>query len=388
MSEFACDSDELCDTPPVRRPRRRITRRLAMLSVAMAAGGAAFAAARPALLARRSADTASRADWDAFASRFLAPEGRVIDTGNGGMTHTEGQGYGLLFAEHFDDRATFDRLLDWTERTLRRSGDALHAWRYQPDAATPVSDRNNATDGDLMIAWALLRAGERWGNGDYTAQGQAIAADLLRWCTRETAGLKVLLPAAYGFERPGRVVVNPSYYVFPAFAALAKAAPDPAWERLRDDGLRLLRVGSFGRWKLPADWLEIRDGRLDTVAPAPGWPARFSWDAVRVPLNLVWAGLAGDPAIAGLASFWEQRAHGRPPAWASLTDNTLAPFTGSCGMAAICQILHAARTEGAAQDVDALGLPHVADAEDYYASALVLLARIAWHESREAALQA
>jgi endoglucanase len=359
-----------------------MARRVALLGLAAVAGGAAFARVRPGFGSGGAADTESRDDWAAFAARYISPDGRVVDTGNGGMTHTEGQGYGMLFAAHFDDRPTFDRLLAWTESNLRRSGDALHSWQFRPDAAVAVPDRNNATDGDLMIAWALLRAGRRWGDPGYTGQGSAIAADLLRWCTREVAGVTVLLPAAYGFESAGRVVVNPSYYVFPAIAAMARAMPDTAWERLRADGLRLLGAGCFGRWKLPADWLEIRDGDWRTLAPAQGWAARFSWDAVRVPLNMVWGGLADDPALDGVAGFWQSRSRGGPPAWASLTDNAVAPFAASCGVCAVAQVLSAARAAGTD---DTPALPHVGEADDYYAAALVLLARVAWYEYRTAA---
>ena len=34
------------------------------------------------------------AEWQAFKTRFVSADGRVIDTGNGNITHSEGQGYG------------------------------------------------------------------------------------------------------------------------------------------------------------------------------------------------------------------------------------------------------------------------------------------------------
>ena len=83
---------------------------------------------------------ADKAEWEAFRSRFVAPDGRVIDTGNGGVSHTEGQGWGMLFAASYDDHPTFERIRSWTNRTLARRGDALHAWRYVPGAPQPVAD--------------------------------------------------------------------------------------------------------------------------------------------------------------------------------------------------------------------------------------------------------
>jgi len=33
-----------------------------------------------------------------YQSKFISPEGRVIDDANGGISHSEGQGYGMLIA--------------------------------------------------------------------------------------------------------------------------------------------------------------------------------------------------------------------------------------------------------------------------------------------------
>jgi endo-1,4-beta-D-glucanase Y len=212
----------------------------------------------PALLAAQPlpADDA-RADWEAFRRRFIQPDGRVIDTGNGGMSHTEGQGWGLLFAEHFGDLATFEMILGWTSRVLRRPHDALHAWRYRPGDAHPVSDTNNATDGDLCIAWALARAARRWGAQDHAAAAAGIARDVLRLLTARVDGKLVLLPGAAGFTRPAGIVVNPSYYVFPAFALLASLAPSADWDDLQHHGRWLIGQARFGRWALPPDWLQL-----------------------------------------------------------------------------------------------------------------------------------
>lgn len=359
------------------------TRRRMLLGLVGIASAVFVAQSRATHLRGRGPDTASLDDWRAFMARYITPEGRVVDTGNGDVTHSEGQGYGLLFAEHFDDRATFDSLLGWAQANLRRQGDALHAWRFRPHASVPVEDRNNATDGDLLIAWALLRGGLRWGQQDYTDLGSAIAADLLGSCVREVGDATLLLPAAFGFEHPGRVIINPSYYIFPALAGLADAVPDPRWDKLQTDGLRLLRLGRFGRWRLPADWVEIADGAVDDMAPAADWPARFSWDAVRVPLNLAWAGLTTEPALGAAASFWTNATPGRVPAWVDLRTDAFAPYPASRGVTAVAAITRAARAGVADPD-----LPHVGDSEDYYSAALVLLARIAWQESRAAATTA
>jgi endoglucanase len=343
-----------------------LARRGALAALAsLACAGPARAVGRPA---------AFGSEWFQFQARFLLPDGRVVDTGNGGVSHSEGQGWGMLFALAADDRPGFERILGWTRRVLRRPGDNLHAWRFRPDQALPVDDPNNATDGDLCIAWALLDAGTRWDIPEYRELGTAIARDILRLLVRRVGAYSVLLPGARGFELLEGTIINPSYYVFPAFAALARAVPDPAWVRLAADGLMLLRNCRFGRWGLPPDWVVL--GRADGGLTLPGnWPPRFSFDAVRVPLYLAWAGLGSEPALDRVRHFWTDPAHLVIPAWADLTNDSIAPYAASPGVAAIARLVGAQRLAG---PVVRQAEASVADAPNYYSAALSLLVRMAW----------
>ena len=36
------------------------------------------------------------ADWEAFKGTFLRPEGRIVDHHNGSVSHSEGQGFGMV----------------------------------------------------------------------------------------------------------------------------------------------------------------------------------------------------------------------------------------------------------------------------------------------------
>jgi len=115
-------------------------------------------------------------DWGAFKSAYVTADGRVVDTGNGGISHSEGQGYGMLLAEAHGDRATFDHLWGWTGVNLMRDDVRLFRWRYDPKVGAAVADPNNATDGDIFIAWALLRASRRWKEQSYANDSRAIRA--------------------------------------------------------------------------------------------------------------------------------------------------------------------------------------------------------------------
>ena len=318
-------------------------------------------------------------EWRAFCARFVRPDGRVVDTFNNGISHSEGQGWGLLCAEQAMDRENFDRILGWTTRMLSRPNDALLSWRFRPDASGGlglVDDPNNATDGDLMFAWALLRAGKRWRSEAYTAQGVAVARDVLRLLVRQVGDEAVLLPGVTGFEQRDHLILNPSYYAFPALRALAQAVPDPTWLRLAADGLSLMRRARFGRWGLPADWVALPRGG-GRPSPAPGWPARFSYDAVRVPLYLAWAGMGREPAAVGAARFWTDPNHGRVPAWTDFASDSISPYAASSGIQAVAHLTIARHASGTIQHA----LPSDNEPGDYYSAVLTLLARLAWKDS-------
>jgi endo-1,4-beta-D-glucanase Y len=201
-----------------------------------------------------------------------------------------------------------------------------------------------------------------------------IAADVLRLLTARVDGKLVLLPAAAGFENVGKLTINPSYYVFPMFPALAALVPSTDWADLQRSGLALIEQGRFGRWHLPPDWLQMNRAS-GALAPAPGWPPLCSYDAIRVPLYLIWAGLSS-PAIAAFAAFYAPRAGAPPPAWVNLETEAEAPYPAPAGMLAVARIADAAGTSSP-QPIE---LPTVADAPDYYSAALTLLARIAWQQ--------
>lgn len=341
------------------RPRRAVPRRRLLLT----AGAGLLALALP------SGGFDIATEWRDFQRRFLTPEGRILDDGQGGISHSEGQGYGLLFAVAAGDRAAFERIAGWTAATLRRPQDALHGWRHAP--ALP-RDANNASDGDLLIAWALLQGAERWRLPELRRRAASIAADLLRLCTLEVDGRLLLLPGAQGFTDRERVVINPSYYVFPALQALAALGPAPPWRRLAQDGAALLRQAQFGRWHLPADWFEIpRSGGRPSLSRAH--PPRFSYDALRVPLHLAWGGLRQEPALRAAADFWYDPGNPYRPAWADLRTDGIAPYAATPGIQAVARL----SARSASGQSSTLPSPLPSEAESYYGAVLCFLCHLA-----------
>lgn len=304
--------------------------------------------------------TISVADWLSFKTRFLHPDGRIVDPGNGGVSHSRGQGYGLLFAQAASDRGAFDALLGWTEKTLRRPDLPLHSARYAPDRTPQASDRNNATDGDLLIAWALMLAEGRWGDPHYGALSAAIRDAIATHLIVHSAGTALLLPGLAGFEGQDRLTLNLSYYVWPAINAFA-GTDDKVWEALSRDGLTLLSRARFGQSGLPTDWIDVlpRGG----LCPAQGKAPLFGFDAIRIPLYLAMGGHREQ--LAPFTTYWKAlaKAHRPLPAWVNVETNETAPEALSPGAMEIVR-----KTSG-------LKLPAPINGEDYDSSCLSLLAR-------------
>jgi len=210
-------------------------------------------------------------DWVIFQENFISPEGRVIDTGNASVSHSEGQGYGLIIAEAYGDRQAFDRIWEWTQKNLQtRPDDKLLSWQWTPDGQNggAVSDPNNASDGDLLVAWALVRAHRQWGDYKYQQAAAQILTDLakLNVIDLQDDGL-IFIPGTVGFAHDGIFTLNLSYYVFPAFRELGEAFPSSPWQQLDKSGLALVTKASFGRYGLTPDWIQLA-GTVVPAAPA------------------------------------------------------------------------------------------------------------------------
>ena len=333
----------------------------------LCAGATAWAAFRPA--GARAEDS----EWAIFKRRFIPSGERVVDTGNEGVTHSESQGWGMLFAEANNDRETFDKIWKWTRTTLRRD-DSLFSWRWLPHGTVP--DKNNASDGDVLIAWALARAAKRWDAKDYARESSAIQEAVLEFLVEEVKGRLILLPGLRGFARKELRVVNLSYYVWTALQAFGEAGGEKwraQWRRVHDDGLWLLDQAAFGTLNLPPDWLLYGDKEVQI---ADGWPPYFGFDAVRIPLYLAWHN-DGHRLARFLAAWRTPRFNGRPPAWINLRDGSVSPYAGPGGYTAIFALSQYVG-DGFKTDRPAMAL---VDADDYYSASLKLLSAMAAREA-------
>lgn len=315
--------------------------------------------------------------WQAFAEKY-EEKGRILDKDNQGISHSEGQGYGLLFAEAAGDQQGFERIWRWTQQTLQRP-DGLFSWKFEPCVSLDrqcVTDKNNATDAELLIAWALIKADQRWHKPEYLQEATRISQAVAKKLLLLHQGELLLLPGIEGFVKDKVVTVNASYLVFPALEALAEAFPEQPWQKLIKSGRRQLISQGAGVYGLPPDWA---DHTLNGFQPSSFFPARYSYDAVRVPLHLAWL---KQPLVIEefkpYLSFWA--ANDPVPAWISLAENKQAEYAWSTGMQAIAKFVKARVNNEAIRVAE---LPKLTEDDGYFSWSLVLLTHLAINETQQ-----
>lgn len=310
--------------------------------------------------------------WMAWKDTYLAQDGRVVDSLQQGASHSESQGYGLLLAATVGDEAAFDMIDEWTMDTLAVRSDNLLAWRWLPTDPRGVSDLNNASDGDLFYSWALLRAADNFNRPDLRDRAVAMASDLAATCIvphPDQGGRLLFAPAAAGFDRDTGIVVNFSYYMPRAMFDIATRTGIAAFATCATDGEALL--AELAVTGLTPDWVEIR---ADSMAIASGLSDAHGYEALRVPLFLIWSGQASHPAIARHASFHQVAAasgHVTPTVMDRLTGE-VRETSPDAGYAAILALTNCAR-----QGLDGSSVPFFTTNQPYYPATLHLMTLLA-----------
>lgn len=250
--------------------------------------------------------------WASYRERFIEPSGRVVDNANKNVSHSEGQGFAMVMAVAANDKATFVRLWKFAKSALQVRDDKLFAWRWKPGLAEPVADKNNATDGDILIAWALLEAAAAGFGDHYASSGKAILKDLAPLIRNHQRLGPFLRPGAHGFsaaDHKGSEIINLSYWVFPALERLGHLTGESRWTRLAEAGTNYLRHASANRAGLPPDWSRLSPIKA-SVTVSRQFGTDYSYNAIRVPLYLAWSDQGSAATLRPFAERWVGRKGG------------------------------------------------------------------------------
>jgi len=327
------------------------------------------------LLVMALGGSAAATDWTMYQQAFVAPDGRVMDPSQNSISHSEGQGYGLLLALMNDDRPAFDRILKWTVDNLQVRRDALLAWSWgrRPNGDWNVIDYNNASDGDILIAFALLKAAQRWDHPPHRQAAQRIIRDIRTQLAVTVKDYRLIAPAYFGFNGDAGHVFNTGYLVLPAFAEFARVDDDVLWKRVLSDSWRLLERSAFSRFKLPADWVALENGQVTVDRTRSPF---FGYEAIRVPLYLAWHG-AGErlAAFADYLQFVETASY--LPSRVNLIDGTVSADEAPAGFYAVMGLCaERLGREPLAHNLLREAAARIArEPKDYFSNTLYLLAR-------------
>ncbi|MEJ8473800.1 glycosyl hydrolase family 8 [Roseibium algae] len=257
----------------------------------IAAAGLLSLVALPGLAATQVPQPGSitQAEWHTYVSHFVTEGGRVVDDANGNISHSESQGYGLLLAYLSKDQATFDQIWSFTETNMWLRDDGLVAWKWDPATRPHIQDINNASDGDVLIAYSLALAAKKWNRSDLGDAALRIATAIATKLVFKTDEQWIITPAVTGFDSKDAEdgpVINLSYWIFEAFPVLAEMTKQGDLNKLTHSGVDLIQEARFGPDMLPSDWISLHDG----MKPASGFPTEFSYNSFRIPLYLMRSG--------------------------------------------------------------------------------------------------
>ncbi len=262
----------------------------------------------PCALATGTDDALLQAAFDAWKSELVVTEGaggfrRVVrpDTPDGvpNSTVSEGIAYGMLIAVAMDDQPLFDDLWQYSQLWLDQHG--LMQWYIDPTGtqACPGRDPDEvcgaSTDSDEDMAWALLLAAQRWGEGGALPQSylETARAQIERIYENEVErGFEVIRP---GDTWGGYQQTNPSYFAPAYYRAFGIVTGNTeGWQAVVDSSYEVIfnslneTNGNTDNGLVPA-WCNYEGTPVPPEPPGPGQLPDDNWqyDAARIPFRIV-----------------------------------------------------------------------------------------------------
>ena len=227
--------------------------------------------------------------WQQYKHNFVTQDGRVVDRFNSNISHTESIGYGMFFAVSYGDQKTFKKIRHWLHKNLSKNRKTdLYGWKWgkKSDHSWGMLDSNNATDGDMWIAYSLLLAYEKWNIKEYMYEAKKLIEAIRKYSIIKIKGKTLLLPSQYGFVKNDYVKLNPSYtipFIFDKFAIYDK---NHIWNELVHDSISMFRGSALGNLKIHPDWIKLDRRTMKYVYFEN--QSVFGFDSIRTPLFLAY----------------------------------------------------------------------------------------------------
>lgn len=311
-------------------------------------------------------------NWIVYKEQFIDTN-RILDADN--ISSSEGQGFALLFAVFSNDRKQFQDMWAWTKENMQRE-DRLFRQQVIPSQegecdSQCVSAEPNASNGDIIIAWALLAAENKWDRQVFLVEGLRVLDAIKTKLIREQFGYQLILPSEKGVELPDdRIQINLSYWVFPALNLFTEVTGDPLWAEVYQSGTSLMQSARFGDLNLPADWMVLSK---DNASLQDANSTEFGENANRLPLYLILAQDYQADLMVPFLDFWSQET---VPATINLSTGEASEQSANGAMQAIKTVTEAKMKYEDTDAVSEVILPEVTAETDYDTATFILLSQL------------
>lgn len=210
-----------------------------------------------------------------------------------GVSLSEGHGYGMYICvlasqQGKDTKKVFDQLNAYYKAHCYHDT-ALMSWRQTIKDGTVTQEKNNATDGDLYIAYALLEASKEWHEPSYKKEALAILRDILTYNYNKT--LHTLTVGNWATkETKYYAMIRTSDCLPKLFDTFYEATNDENWQWIHQNMMMYLKqLSDQQKTGLLPDFALINNGEAKPVKSkfvSSKYDGDYYYNACRVPYNL------------------------------------------------------------------------------------------------------
>ena len=249
-----------------------------------------------------STDEMKRTMYSDWSDYYVISKGKpaYVKTGTsdqGALVLSEGQGYGMYIAveaemQGYHSQKEFTKLYKYY-LDHRISGTQLMSWKQivKADGSIDVL-ANSATDGDLYIAYSLIKAAELWPAKAkaYQKQAKLLLEDILKYnYNSQTNSLTVGNWAAVGTEY--YELVRTSDILPEQFDTFYTFSKDDTWKKIKSSMLNSLKkMSDKNQTGLIPDFMWVRaNGKVEAAKAnlvATDYDGDYYYNACRLPYNL------------------------------------------------------------------------------------------------------